>query len=53
MTMATILVVDDEPSIADMLQDVLEDEGYKVVTAGSGPEGLKRLAEDAPTADPV
>ena len=39
--MPTILVVDDEPAIADMLQDLLEDEGYHVVTAGNGQEGSR------------
>ena len=30
--MPTILVVDDEPAIAEMLQEISEDEGYDVVT---------------------
>ena len=46
--MPTILVVDDEPAIADMLQDPLEDEGYHVVTAGNGQEGLACLPEVRP-----
>ena len=43
--MKVILVVEDEPSIAEMLQTVLEDEGYAVVMAANGNEGLRRLAE--------
>jgi len=35
-----ILVVDDEPSIRDVLAQVLGYEGYEVVTAGSGGEAL-------------
>jgi len=44
----TILVVDDEPSIAETLRRVLEDEGYKVVLASDGQQGLNRLAERQP-----
>ena len=31
-----ILVVDDEPDIRNLLQDILEDEGYEVATAENG-----------------
>ena len=40
----TILVVDDEAAIVELLQAVLEDEGYEVVTAGDGREALVSLA---------
>ncbi len=33
---AHILVIDDEPSIREVLQDILEDEGYTISTAGNG-----------------
>ncbi len=33
---ANILVIDDEPSICEVLQDILEDEGFTVTTAGNG-----------------
>jgi CheY-like chemotaxis protein len=42
--MTTILVVDDEALIAMALQGALEDEGYQVVTAANGRQGLERLA---------
>ena len=48
MTRPTILVVDDEPAIAEMLQDILEYEGYQVVTAGNGHEGLACVAKVRP-----
>ena len=48
MTPPTILVVDDEPAIAEMLQDILEYEGYQVVTAGNGHEGLACVAKVRP-----
>ena len=38
--MATILVVDDERPIQDMLRTALESNGYRVLTAGNGFEGL-------------
>ena len=39
----SILVVDDEPDIRQVLQDVLEDEQYSVLTADSA-EQARRLA---------
>lgn len=46
--MATILVIDDEPAIVDILSSILEDEGYDVLTAHNGREGLVRIAETLP-----
>ena len=46
--MSTILVVDDELAVADFLKVVLEDEGYRVVLAQNGREGLARLADHTP-----
>lgn len=43
--MATVLIVEDEFAIADLLEMVLTDEGYQVLTAGNGRQGLERLAE--------
>ena len=43
-----ILVVDDELTLAELLRDVLEDEGHRVVTATDGREALACLAEDRP-----
>ena len=31
-----ILVVDDEPAIRELIQDILQDEGYQVTTAADG-----------------
>lgn len=36
-----ILIVDDEPDIIEILQFNLENEGYKVISAVNGKEGLK------------
>jgi CheY-like chemotaxis protein len=38
-----VLIVDNEPSIRQMLKDVLEIEGYRVYQAGDGAEGLAIL----------
>lgn len=42
----TILVVDDEPLIIDLIQAALEDGGYFVLTATSGPEAMQALDQD-------
>ena len=39
----TILIIDDERGIRSALADLLEDEGYKVATVGSGREALDYL----------
>jgi DNA-binding response OmpR family regulator len=46
--MKTILVVDDEFGIADTLSSVLTDEGYRVMVAMNGEQGLARMAEMKP-----
>ena len=46
--MKTILVVDDEFGIADTLSSILTDEGFRVVVAMNGEQGLARMAEVMP-----
>lgn len=41
---ARILVIDDEPDVREMLQFLLEEEGFGVETAPDGTAGLARLA---------
>lgn len=43
--MATVLIVEDEFVIADLLEMALTDEGYCVLLAANGREGLELLAE--------
>ena len=43
-----ILIVDDEPAIQATLRAVLEDEGYRVSTAGSGEEAVRVVTDEAP-----
>src|SRR5215831_16235102 len=42
---ASILVVDDESAVQDILGVFLETEGYRVATVGSGEEALARIEE--------
>jgi len=44
----TVLVVDDEPRLVDVVRLNLEVEGYRVVEASNGYEALERLKEDLP-----
>ena len=46
--MATILVVDDEPKITQLVRDYLERAGFSVVTAGDGREALMRARTESP-----
>jgi two-component system response regulator AtoC len=41
--METILVVEDKDSMAEMLKETLESEGYKVISALDGTEGMRYL----------
>lgn len=41
MTSATVLVVDDEPKIRDVVADYLRKDGYAVLTAGTGAQALE------------
>jgi DNA-binding response OmpR family regulator len=45
---AKILIIDDDPDIVDALYVLLEGEGYDVVSAGDGEEGLARIKEENP-----
>ena len=44
--MDTILVIEDKESMRAMLKQTLEAEGYQVITAQDGAEGIKRLADE-------
>jgi two-component system, NtrC family, nitrogen regulation response regulator NtrX len=48
MTGEIILIVDDDESVRKSLADVMRDEGYEVVTAASGREGIDLLHEVQP-----
>ena len=42
----TVLVVDDEPGVRMLAQEVLEEMGYRVLMAPDGPAGMKIIASD-------
>ena len=44
--MDTILVIEDKESMRAMLKQTLEAEGYQVITAQDGAEGIKRLGDE-------
>jgi len=44
--MKTILVIEDKESMAEMLKETLEAEGYNVISAGDGMEGIRLLKEE-------
>src|SRR6516165_10642190 len=46
--MTRILIVEDEPNMVAGLRDNFEYEGYEVLTASDGAEGLGRALNDAP-----
>ncbi len=46
--MKKILIVDDEADIIEILQFVLEAQGYECITASDGEEGLRLARESSP-----
>jgi GAF domain-containing protein/CheY-like chemotaxis protein len=46
----TVLVIDDEASVRDLMHRFLAREGYQVLTAASGEEGLRIAREQRPDA---
>jgi DNA-binding response OmpR family regulator len=48
MSNQLILVVDDEPTIVEVVELYLKREGYRVITANSGPQALTLATEQRP-----
>ncbi|GIU87611.1 MAG: DNA-binding response regulator [Acidimicrobiia bacterium] len=48
MDRGTILVVDDEPNIAELVELYLRRDGFRVVTAGTGQDALRLARDHAP-----
>jgi DNA-binding response OmpR family regulator len=46
--MKKVLCVDDEPSLLQLYKDELSEEGYEVILAKSGQEGLIKFEEECP-----
>ena len=47
-TSHTVLVIEDDAMIQDLVHDVLVDEGYRVLRASDGEAGLRVAASDRP-----
>jgi twitching motility two-component system response regulator PilG len=45
---STVLVVDDSPTICRLVKITLEREGYRVITAADGQEGLAKIIAELP-----
>ena len=43
-----VLIVDDEPDTLEIIRKLLQFEGFEVLIAFSGEEGIKRIAEEQP-----
>lgn len=46
--MKKILLVDDEANIRFIYSEELQDEGYSVIAASNGEEGLRRFEDESP-----
>lgn len=45
---APILIVDDDSAVLETVTDILRDEGYRVIAAGSGAEALELAGAQQP-----
>lgn len=43
--MAKILIIDDEKALRQAMAQILQDEGYEIIEAGDGSQGLKLIKE--------
>jgi len=46
--MRTVLIVDDEPALLDVIEPYLRDDGFRVVRAADGPSALEAFERSAP-----
>ncbi len=46
--MGRVLIVDDEPDFAELLQAFVASNGYTPLVASSGPEALRKVKEERP-----
>ncbi|MFP3897094.1 MAG: PleD family two-component system response regulator [Anaerolineales bacterium] len=46
--MSKILIVDDDPDFVEATRMVLESNGYEVISAADGDEGLRKTKEEKP-----
>lgn len=43
-----VLIIDDEEQVCELFQKSLTKEGYEVITALNGPEGIKKVMDSHP-----
>jgi len=43
-----VLIVDDEADTRELIHRLLQSEGFEVITASTGAEGIQRVEEDHP-----
>ena len=48
MAKETILIIEDEKDISEIIEHNLKKEGYKTICAGSGEDGLEKLKKEIP-----
>lgn len=48
MAKTTILTIDDSTTVTQIVKDILEREGYRVITASSGKEALEKAKAERP-----
>jgi CheY-like chemotaxis protein len=48
MDTKTVVVVDDEPEMLFFLRNALQDQGYRVISAGNGRAGIEKIMETKP-----
>ncbi|MHC4943912.1 MAG: response regulator, partial [Planctomycetota bacterium] len=48
MSSKKILVIDDEPDVIQYMSLFLYDEGFEVISAADGPQGLAKASEESP-----
>ncbi|PWU11258.1 MAG: response regulator [Verrucomicrobia bacterium] len=46
--MARILVIDDDPDMAQLVKDMLKSTGHEIILAGNGAEGVRQSREAHP-----
>ena len=51
-TSPAVLVVEDDPSVRELISTALQDEGYRVLEARNAREALRAVNEQPVTADP-
>ena len=47
-TKANIIIIEDEKNICSFIEHILEPQGYRVITANTGREGLQYITSEHP-----